>query len=282
MTETDTIGNIFEKTLKGSNILIHGTLMNEVRVVRVGISVNDIGISSQPSEYIVDSDLWFRFKGQFENTDIEFTHSIQPVDMGTPIREYTADDITTRIYHIKAVFRAMPDYRTYPLDKQLLTIGFRHRSETRDRLIFVSDPAPSSEIFGKPAAPSLPTFGKGWKTEEISFYTDVITNFSTLGSPKYFNTSHTIVYSRFNAEISAERNDPRCCVSIFFAIVFIFYLPVSHPLYPTAQVLPAFIGIADYLYCNHYILFKFFFIRFLQNILCMRIMLFLLFSLLSF
>ncbi len=216
MTETDSIRNIFEKTLKGSNILIQGILMNEVRVIRTGIRINTVTGSSE-NEYTVDADLWFRFKGQFDNPDIEFTHSIHPVEMGTPIREYTADGITTRIYHIKAIFRTIPDYQVYPLDKQLLTIGFRHRTETRDQLIFISDPASSAEIFGKPDAASLPDFGKKWKTEKISFYTDVITNFSTLGIPKFFNTSHTIVYSRFNAEISAKRND--------LGLVFKFFAP---------------------------------------------------------
>jgi branched-chain amino acid transport system substrate-binding protein len=221
MKEIGSIGNIFEKALDGSNILLHGILMNEVRVIRAGIHINDIVRESSGNEYIADFDLWLRFKGQFENADIEFTHSVHPILMTTPIREYTADDITTQIYHIKAAFRAMPDYRAYPMDKQVLTIGFRHRFKTRDQLIYISDPASPSEILGKNVAVSLPDLGKEWRTEGISFYTNVITNFSTLGSPKFFNTSHTIVYSQFNAEISAKRHDVSLVFKVFLPFVFI-------------------------------------------------------------
>lgn len=219
-TEPDSIGNMFKKTLDGRVMLVYGNIINKTKVVFVGIHLNAIS-SVTPSEYIADFDLWFRFGGQFKDADVEFTNSINPVHLGSPIRESLDHDVTTRIYHVKSAFRITPDYHKYPLDGSTLAIRFRHHSETRNQLIYIPDFASPSEILGKDAGVSLPDLGREWKTTGFSFHTDVISNVSTLGSPKFFNKPNNILYSQFNAEISAKRNDAALVVKVVSPYVFI-------------------------------------------------------------
>lgn len=220
-TETESVGNIFKKTLDGSNILVQGNIMNEAGVVWVGIHLNAI-TSVKPSEYTADFDLWFRFRGQFEDADIEFTNSLEPVHLGVPVREYSDHDITTRIYHVSSAFRIRADYHSYPFDEQIFAIRFRHHSQTRNQLIYIPDSVPVSEILGKDVGASLPDLGKGWKTAGLSFHADVIRNVSTLGSPRFFNKPDNMVYSQFNAEITAKRNDAGLVVKVVSPYLFIF------------------------------------------------------------
>jgi branched-chain amino acid transport system substrate-binding protein len=220
-TETDSIGNIFKKTLDGRVMLVHGNIINKIKIVFVGIHLNAIS-SVKPSEYIADFDLWFRFRGEFKDADVEFTNSLNPVHLGTPIRESSDHDVTTRIYHVKSAFRINPDYHAYPLNGSTLAIRFRHYSETRNQLIYIPDFASPSEILGKDVGASLPDLGREWKSTGLSFHTDVISNVSTLGSPKFFNKSNNILYSQFNAEISAKRNDAVFMVKVISPYVFIF------------------------------------------------------------
>jgi branched-chain amino acid transport system substrate-binding protein len=221
-TEPDSIGNIFKKTLDGRVILVQGNIINKIKIVFVGIHLKSV-TSVKPSEYTADFDLWFRFRGEFKDADIEFTNSLNPVRLESPIREFSDHDVTTRIYHVNSAFRIKPDYHAYPLDEQVLAIRFRHYSETRNQLIYIPDFASPSEILGKDVRASLPDLGKEWKSTGLSFHTDVISNVSTLGSPKFFNKSNNILYSQFNAEISAKRNDAVFVVKVISPYIFILF-----------------------------------------------------------
>ncbi len=220
VTEPDSIGNMFKKTLDGRVIVVQGNIINKIKIVFVGIHLNVIS-SVTPSEYIADFDLWFRFRGQFKDADVEFTNAINPVHLGSPIRESSDHDITTRIYHVRSAFRIKPDYHAYPLDGSTLAIRFRHDSETRNQLIYIPDFSSPSEILGKDVGASLPDLGKEWKSTGLSFHTDVITNISTLGSIKFFNKSNHILYSQFNAEISAKRHNAVFMVKVISPYIFI-------------------------------------------------------------
>lgn len=209
LTGNRTIDKIFEKSLKGDIMMIDGKLMNRARVVYAGIKINGIrNMDMKNLSYSADFYLWFRFKGNFDDTHIEFTDSVNPVRLGPEllIREENTEGLLTRIYHVKADFKMNFDLHNYPFDRQTLNIRFRHLSQTSDKLIYISDTmGVPLTIAEQPEGKNMSDTIGGWFVRKIFFYPDMIRNISTLGQSNLSNSQNMIRYSRFNAVIHLKR-----------------------------------------------------------------------------
>ncbi len=217
--EGEQVEDVFRKALEGDIILSDGKLMTQTRVVYAGIYMNEISkLNTIHSSYTADFYLWFRYKGDFDETQIEFLNAVSPVELGQPFIKGTDEKgIVFRAYRIKADFKNDFDFHAYPFDRHTLKIRFRHIEMKKEQLIYVAD------TLGLPQAKNMLEKTKlkdadDWQLGELDFYQDTVEKVSTLGNPQFFDKHHLISYSRFTAAIPIERK----------GVVFVFktFLPV--------------------------------------------------------
>jgi branched-chain amino acid transport system substrate-binding protein len=201
---------LLQKVLNNQIIEYHGKFMNRAKVVYAGIDFNEISeINFSRSIYSADFLIWFRFKGDFDDDNIEFLNAFNSdINLGKPVVQqyFPADKLTTRTYRIKTLFKVDFDFHDYPLDKQVLPIYFRHKVLTRDSLIYVQG-MKLNQFDPQNIEVETRKFFKlgGWGVNNISFFQNSYTNDSTLGMPNLFDEQQRIEYSQFNAAISIER-----------------------------------------------------------------------------
>jgi branched-chain amino acid transport system substrate-binding protein len=228
ITDLNTIDNMLKEILEGNIILIDGKFMNKTKLVYTGIDINSISdLSVKNSSCVIDFYLWFRFEGEFDDSNIEFVNSVDPLSLKRPVIEDKTGDLTTRAYRIKAPFKVNLHFHEFPFDKQTIKIQFRHVKQTRDRLIYISD------LLGmRLKSNKKRTFSalSSWATDNVMFFQNIITNNSTLGVPKFFNSRNSIKYSQFNAQIQIKRRIVSFLIKnliLIFVMIMISYVPAD-------------------------------------------------------
>lgn len=220
-------GDMFKKSLDGDVIIIEGKMMNKTRIVYAGTYVNEISdLDIKSGTYTADFYLWFHYSGNFDDTDIEFINSVSPIIL-IPYASVSKGDSITKVYRVRGDFKADFDFHAYPFDQHRLHIRFRHAKLTRDSLTYLPDrsgipPFVDQEEIGKTRLNA----SSEWSLGEISLYQDIISNVSSLGNPRFFDSRNTISYSRFNTDICLKRLTP--LRSFFHIFVIITALCLSH------------------------------------------------------
>ncbi len=217
--EGDQVEDIFRKALEGEVILSDGKLMIQTRVVYAGIYINEISnLDVIRSSYTADFYLWFRYRGDFDETRIEFLNAVNPVDPGKPFIDKTDEkNITFRAFRIKADFKDDFDFHAYPFDRHHLRIKIRHAEMKKEQLIYVADVLGLPEASKMLEKPGLKD-AEDWQLGELDFYQNTVEKVSALGNPQFFDTHHTISYSRFNAAIPIERKGLGFVVRAFLPV----------------------------------------------------------------
>ncbi len=234
-------------------IKIDDLIMAETRVVYSGIDINEIrNLNPDKGTYTADFYLWFRFRGEFDDTRIIFMNSVNPIRLGQPFMESATGDITTRSYRVIADFKIVnKTYDMFPFDHQILGISFRHADRARDELIYIPD------VMGLPQAASGVKFKEnkmvrpiaGWNINDISFSQDI----AEIDGPD----KKTLSYSLLNANIRIKRKN---LVSVFlkslFPIIimavilyFVYFMPPDQPMIRTFIFMPVILitGLTHYL-----------------------------------
>jgi len=240
ITDLNTVDNMLKEILEGNIILIDGKFMNKTKLVYTGIDINSISdLSVKNSSCVIDCYIWFRFEGEFDDSNIEFVNSVDPLSLGRPVIEERTGPLTTRAYRLKAPFKVNFQFHEYPFDKQVLRVQFRHVKQTRDKLIYITD------LLGMRLKSSKKrTFSSlsSWATDSVMFFQNIITNNSTLGVPKFFNSRNSIKYSQFNAQIQIKRRIVSFLIKnliLIFVMIMISYVTYYIP----ADVFPIRISI---------------------------------------
>ncbi|RKZ39206.1 MAG: hypothetical protein DRQ49_12200 [Gammaproteobacteria bacterium] len=211
------IDNLLQKVLDNEIIHFKGKFMSRAQVVYVGIDFNDVSeLNAGSSTFTADFYLWFRFKSQFNDKNINFVNIYDPDDSNllTQVLEQESSieqGVTTKTYRIKTQFKVDLDFRDYPLDKQVLPIYFRHNTLTRNNLIYVPDlrgmNLSQNEAQGANSSETKKFFSVGgWKVNHMSFFQNTKTNDSTLGLLELVGAQQRIEYSQFNATVEIERH----------------------------------------------------------------------------
>jgi branched-chain amino acid transport system substrate-binding protein len=195
----------------GEILIVNNQYMYKTHVVYTGLDINEItDLDIRNATYSADFFLWFRYDSDLDPTRIQFLNAAEPLELGEPITESVSNGVTYKAYRVKAKFRGDFDFRAYPFDQQHLTIQFRHRSLTRDRLIYVRDEigmrdtgndAVLSRLQRSEAFASL----QNWQAKAIHIFQDVLTHNSTLGNPQFFATEAPITYSSFHVDLVIQR-----------------------------------------------------------------------------
>jgi len=225
-------GNTFsdrtKKTADRSREIICGTPVSKTRMVYTGIDINEISnVDIENSEYTIDFYLWFRFKGDFPDTNIVLPDAVEQSRGYDLHAEKKTGDITVRTYHMKTAFRRSFDFFMYPFDRQMMRIRFRHADKTRERLVYVPDimrmPGTRGEKIGKVRMDEV----IGWNIDDISFYQNIV------GISE--DSDQKTDYSQFNADIRLSREGLMPVIRVFLPVFIILIISYSVYFIPPEQ-----------------------------------------------
>jgi len=209
------VENPLQSILNNDVVLIKDKFMTKSQVVYAGIDFTDItDLNLSNSSFEADFYLWFRFKGNFNDSNIEFINILNEIDLGEPILEHKSTieaGILTRAYRVKTRFKVDFDLRKYPLDQQRLPIYFRHKELTTNDLIYVvdretmgldklTDPRANPEHIKEFFSIS------GWYLNKIAFFQTNQRNDSTLGVTERVGNQQRIEYSQINGVLVITRH----------------------------------------------------------------------------
>ena len=186
-----------EKTL-----VIDGHQLDRYRVVYAGVDINHISnLDVKQGLFTANFYLWFRYAGDFNDTDITFPNAVNPIVLGKPIStKKTSDGAHLLVYKVQADFMSDLDLHSYPLDRHKLRIYFHHKNENRNHLIYVPDiealPFLSQKNDpGRSMIHNIP----GWKVKDISSSQQISV------PPPSVNSKDT--YSILSTEVEIQRHD---------------------------------------------------------------------------
>ncbi|MDM8540617.1 ABC transporter substrate-binding protein [Desulfococcaceae bacterium HSG9] len=236
ISDIDSSTNLLQMYLNEKIILVNDQVMVPTQVVQTNFSINSISnLDIENSSYTVDFLLTFRFKGEFDPSEIIFAEAVKPLIFAQPLIEKKDGDVTYKLYHFpKAAFKGDFDFHQYPFNRPVLTISFHHANRGQNSLIYLRD---SFGVSVLPESIILENSGE-WNVSAVSYYQDIISNVSSLGIPDLFDAQATrINYSQFNADIEIKRTAfnqdaqkyfvPLLIMSI--CLLSVLYKPVSLP-----------------------------------------------------
>lgn len=198
----------FEKALEEERVVVFdGRYSYKINVVYTGIRMNEISeLNFNELSCVLEFFIWFRYRGGIDIQSIEFTNTVEPVQLGMPVHEVVKDQLTYRLYHVKGKFRMDFLSSQHIYGQHIVGLSFRPRSLDRNNLIFVKD------ILGMRLTADRAPWEKmikdqvlnpsyGWKITDVWFFQDIAEK-DSLGSPEYLMVEGgTLEYSRFNVGI---------------------------------------------------------------------------------
>ncbi|MDY6804285.1 MAG: extracellular solute-binding protein [Cyanobacteriota bacterium] len=234
-----TVENLDEKLATGEIIIANNRYLQKSNVVYTGIDLNEIiNLDQKTSSYTADFYLWFRYKGDIDASNIEFTnYSVERLDSGEklelsePIETKKVDGITYELYRLKADFKEQFLFDNYPFDRQKISVRFRHAHKTRQHLIYVVDFVGLQDISSKGILKKLKesqVFSTitDWQIKSAEIFQDTIKDNSTLGKKELLDTDADLEYSRFNLVVNIKRKF--LSFSIKNLLPLLFFILVSY------------------------------------------------------
>lgn len=187
---------VLKEALDGDVLFIDGLVMHSTHIVYVGVEhFKLININKKKFEFTAEFDLRFRYPIFFDTPtegsmtspiNVQFTNASSALVIKKR-KEEIKNNIKTQIIHVPPT-----DFWFNP-DRLLsgscpLFIGIRNERLPYHSLIYISE----NETL---QADQLPT---GWSIQNIMTFSDILSKKTTLGVPAYFDSGHTLNYSRFN------------------------------------------------------------------------------------
>ena len=146
LTQVQPVYNIhrvpgFQKAVRDRRILLfNGRYMYKTNVVYTGVSLNEVSeLDFNNMTCRLDANLWFRYQGDPDVTDIDFLNAVEPVTLGEPLDEQTHDGITSRLYRFRGRFRMDFIPHRHAFGHHFIGFQFRHRGLSKYNLVFVKD-----------------------------------------------------------------------------------------------------------------------------------------------
>jgi branched-chain amino acid transport system substrate-binding protein len=177
------------------------------RVVYTGIDVNKISrIDQGRGVFAADFFLWFRYLGDDDVLDVEFTSAVDKgFDSKSPVAARTVGGMKYRLYRVRGEFKSVFNFRDYPFDSQELVLRLQNARLTRDQVVYAVDTfglrlprEPSSNV---KAYSSLAQ----WRFQGLRYFQDTLTSNSTRGDPDAFTDNSETEFSGFNAVALLQR-----------------------------------------------------------------------------
>jgi branched-chain amino acid transport system substrate-binding protein len=210
-------------------LIIDGKQLDRYRVVYAGVDINHISnFDVKQGLFTADFYIWFRYVGDFNDTDIVFPDAVNPIVLGKPIsKKKTFDGAHLLVYKVQADFVNDLALDFYPLDRHKLRIHFHHQKETRNHLIYVPDIEALPFLSQKNDQGQSMTHGiPGWNVKDISY--------SQKRTVKNTSINSKETYSVLSTEIEIQRHDRFLLLAKHFSplvlIIFSWYFIFFHAL----------------------------------------------------
>lgn len=159
--------------------------------------------------FVLDFYLWFRYQGDFDPANIEFTNAVEPLTPAAPFETAERDGIHYRAYHLKGRFKA--DAISAPYGQHVLSVSFHHRNLTHHNLMYAVDWTGMMQKSNPTArerirrSQQLLSYSSGWMVNNAFFFQDIAEKHA-IGHPDYLTAQNkAIEYSRFNIGIRVQR-----------------------------------------------------------------------------
>ena len=232
LQSVDNVDNLLPKILENKIVEVNGKFMNLAKVVYVGMDFTDISeLNTKKFTFTADFYLWFRFKGDFDDRDIEIVNLFEqkkyPLDEPMSVWHSPVEEgIITKTYRLKAQFKVDLNFRKFPLDQQILSVFLRHKKLTKNQLIYVVDRQGMNLAKFDNQNNKVKNFFAigGWQINKAAFFQNTLINDSTLGITSFFGTQQRIEYSQFNARIFISRHILSFILKTLLPVIFLIVL----------------------------------------------------------
>lgn len=214
-----------------SQVDLEKPVMALTRVVYTGVDM--LGVSNLDTiqgTFTADFLIGFRFRGTLDEKAIRFINAGEPIHLQQPVLDARVGSDTIRAYRVKADFRSPMDLRSFPFDRQTLTLSLRHETEPRERLIFVHDHGILPRGLAETSRDQeIVNLLDGWRISRISHRND-IQSVSNLTGKKPND------FSRFSTAIRLDRVVSGYVLNIFLPMAFLLLITFWVYLMPSEQI----------------------------------------------
>lgn len=221
----------FREALRNGRILLFGGMhAYKTNIVYTGIKLNKIKeLDLKKLTCRIDFDIWFRFRGDIDVSDIEFPNAVEPITLGPPVEENVKDRLISRRYNVNGVFKsdffAIRDAFGYHMT------GFRffHRKLSNNNVIFVADTlgmglSDKTSYSDKIKQAHTVSPDLGWSVEHIQFFNNN-TRKSVMGGLEYLDIPvRELDFSQFNFNILMRKDGftvRRKFIPVNYTLIFI-------------------------------------------------------------
>ncbi len=213
------------------------------QVVYVGIDVNEFSnLDTASGNYTLDFYIWFRYRGDLDLDDIDFSNAVGNVNLGEPIWNRERQGMVVATYKVRGLFHNQFEFQSYPFDKQQILLALRHRNRTRESLTFVIDrigmrlKGKDTSLFQRIRAKNIFRTTPGWAMTNAVVYQDLVKTESTLGETVFFEGEAEINYSRLNMIIDITRNLSSYSTTILLPLAVLFIIAFMIYMIPVSEI----------------------------------------------
>lgn len=225
----------------------------KTNVVYTGIRVNEITDVDVDKNHVFTADfyIWFRYQGDIDVSSIDFLNSVSPIKLGDPVSSTTENGINYKLYRVRSQFHTTFDLQNYPFDKQSLAIQFRHRTLTREKLIYVNDTlgmdhvTRGADLLNRFNSDGVFASVTDWTPSNPRIFIDVRSDRASFGNPVLLNSQQSVENSTFNMKLDIDRNYPRFMLKNLlplFCLVALAYVSLFLPGYKFETIISVMTG----------------------------------------
>lgn len=221
------IPNLDQQIEKGDILTINSQYLYKTDIIFTGIDFVEISdLDLKTSSYIMDFYVWFRYRGHFDVSNIEFINQVEPIALGEPLKKRVEDGVTYEAYRVESRFLGAFDFSKYPFDSQELIVQFRHKTANKEQAIYIRDDVGMRFELSSQLTEFLKSSKalESWTITDALFFKDFIVDTSGAADLDSPNANRNYEYSRFNAQISIERKSIKFVVKNLLPLFILMIL----------------------------------------------------------
>ncbi|MBP2227821.1 branched-chain amino acid transport system substrate-binding protein [Azospirillum agricola] len=134
------VSNFLEEVTRGRALYVNDRFMYKTDVIYTGVQLHEVrDLSPDRNEATLNLTVWFRYRGAFNPADVVFTNAVKPIELGKPYREEKGEVTTYVAYKIEGRFALDFSDQRPPYGSHAVGVSFRHRTQNRNNVMFVTD-----------------------------------------------------------------------------------------------------------------------------------------------
>jgi len=193
-------------------ITIDGQHFYKTCVVYTGVNINEIyDINTQNNTSYISFDIWFRFHGNINISQIDFINAAEPVTLGEPVEIENNGHLQYYRYKIKGRFKTnfLKGHTTHRC--QLIGFQLYHPMLERNQLIFVPDKIgmglkKRSSFLDHLSHQNIIANLREWTLDKTWLFQSILKK-ESFGKLEYLNTTeHTRDHSVFNVGVRIQKS----------------------------------------------------------------------------